>query len=139
MSHIISLHFHEKGYDKLAMMFHANVPSNFKVGVFLVALYLFNKIPSTTLNFDTLHIKLIFLKRYNKHKFTKKTCRFVFLAYSSLQKRYKCLHASPNKWSLSRHVSTCKHWLKIQQHSSLQAKYSVIDWYIAYYWYNTYL
>ena len=93
------LHFHEKGYDKLAMMFLTNLASNFWVDAFIVALYFIKKIPSTTLNFDTLAtLKFIFLKRYSKHKLiTKKTYPFVFLAYSSLQKRYKCLHASPNK------------------------------------------
>ncbi|KAH9669465.1 retrovirus-related pol polyprotein from transposon RE1 [Citrus sinensis] len=106
----------------LTMLFHANMPLQYWVDAFSTAVYVINKLPSSTLNMKTPFYKLFginfdyrglrsfgcrcfpYLRIYRKNKFSPKTYPCVFIGYSPSHKGYRCLYPPTNKVYISRHV-----------------------------------
>ena len=104
------------------MIFHATLPLGFWVDAFLIATYLINPLPSSSLNMETPYFKMFgrhrdysilkvlgckcfpYLRHHNQNKFSERTCQCVFIRYSPLHKGYRCIDPLTNKVYISRHV-----------------------------------
>lgn len=106
----------------LTLLAQANLPLKFWWNAFHTAAFLINRLPTIVLNNKT-PFKLLFhkipnyshlkvfgcvcypcLRPYNDHKHNYRTSRCIFLGYSSLHKRYQCLHSSRRMY-ISNHVT----------------------------------
>ena len=106
----------------LTMFFNAKLPLSLWVDAFLTVVYLINRLPSKVLKMESPFFMLFkqypeyrslrifgcqcfpYLRDYGKNKFSPKTYPCVFIGYSSLHKGYRCLHLSPKRVYISRHV-----------------------------------
>ncbi len=106
----------------LTMLFHARLPKNLRLEAFFTAVYLINRLPSSTIGMHTPFFKLHgihpdykslkvfgcrcfpYLRDYAKNKFEPKSYPCVFLGYSPIHKGYRCLHPPTKRVYLSRHV-----------------------------------
>ncbi len=104
------------------MLFHAWAPKNLWLEAFLTAVYLINRLPSSTIGMDTPFFKLHgvhpdynslktsgcrcfpYLRDYAKNKFEPKSYPCIFLGYNPTHKGYRCLHPPTKRVYLSRHV-----------------------------------
>lgn len=102
-------------------MFHASLPISIWVKIFLVVVYLINRIPLFTLSFKSPYktlfgkhancsgIKILgcrcfpCLQDYKKNKFNAKFFPRVFIGYSPLHKRYRCLNPMTKCGYIFRH------------------------------------
>ncbi|KAL6324620.1 hypothetical protein AAG906_013433 [Vitis piasezkii] len=106
----------------LTLLSHASLPTTFWPHAFATAVYLINRLPTTTLNLSS-PFELIFhqspnysrlkvfgclcypwLRPYTSHKLTPRSKPCVFLGYSLSQSAYLCLDPSTSKIYVSRHV-----------------------------------
>ncbi|KAH9680638.1 retrovirus-related pol polyprotein from transposon RE1 [Citrus sinensis] len=105
----------------LTLLAQAHLPLKFWWNAFHTAVYLINRLPTPVLNNISPFQKLFnqtpnysflrtfgcacypALRPYNKHKLDFKTCRCIFLGYSSYHKGYLCLHSSGRIYT-SNHV-----------------------------------
>uniref|UniRef100_A0A2N9G068 Integrase catalytic domain-containing protein n=1 Tax=Fagus sylvatica TaxID=28930 RepID=A0A2N9G068_FAGSY len=106
----------------LTMLFHARLPKNLWIEAFMTAVYLINRLPSSTIAMATPFFKLHgvnpdynslkvfgcrcfpYLRDYAKNKFEPKSYPCIFLGYSPIHKGYRCLHSPTKRVYLSRHV-----------------------------------
>uniref|UniRef100_A0A2N9I9N7 CCHC-type domain-containing protein n=1 Tax=Fagus sylvatica TaxID=28930 RepID=A0A2N9I9N7_FAGSY len=106
----------------LTMLFHARLPKNLWIEAFMTAVYLINRLPSSTIAMATPFFKLHgvnpdynslkvfgcrcfpYLRDYAKNKFEPKSYPCIFLGYSPIHKGYRCLHPPTKRVYLSRHV-----------------------------------
>jgi hypothetical protein len=104
------------------MLFHSGVPLFLWVEAFTTAVHLINRLPSSSLNFETPYFALhgthpnysslgVFGSKCfpytwdtRRHKFDPKTTLCVFVGYSDTYKGYKCFHPPSKKFFISRHV-----------------------------------
>ncbi|RVW88563.1 Retrovirus-related Pol polyprotein from transposon RE1 [Vitis vinifera] len=106
----------------LTLLSHASLPNTFWPHAFATAVYLINRLPTTTLNLFS-PFELIFhkspnyfrlkvfgclcypwLRPYTTHKLTPRSKPCVFLGYSLSQSAYLCLDPSTSKLYVSHHV-----------------------------------
>ena len=103
-------------------MFQAQLPLTLWVEAFIIATYLINIMPLSTINmkspFEKLFNKVLdydklrtfgcrcfpYLNDYNKNKFNKKSQPCVFVGYSLLHKGYHCLDLKTKRVYISKHV-----------------------------------
>lgn len=107
----------------LALLATASMPLHFWDHEFLAATYLINRTPSKVLDFATPIHRLLHadpdyntlrifgcacwpnLHPYNKHKLQFRSTRCVFLGYSNMHKRFKCLDPTSGRIYISRDVT----------------------------------
>lgn len=107
----------------LTQLFNSKVPQQFWLDSFQTAVYLLNRLPTSSLPgnanpyFELFHKEpdysnfLAFgcqcfpcLRPYAQHKFTPRSQSCVFLGYSSCYKGYKHFHPQTGRWYMLRHV-----------------------------------
>ncbi|KZV57610.1 hypothetical protein F511_03070 [Dorcoceras hygrometricum] len=106
----------------MSMLFHCGAPLYLWVEAFATAVFLINRLPSTSLDTDTpffklhkVHTNYSFLRVFGsrcfpytwdtrKHKFDPKTIPCIFVGYSDRHKGYKCFFPPSQKIIISRHV-----------------------------------
>ena len=106
----------------MTMLFHSGAPLCLWVEAFTTTVYLINRLPSSSFNFETpyffLHgthpnyssLRIFGSKCFpytwdtRRNKFDPKTLPCVFVGYSDIHKGYKCFHPSSKKFFISRHV-----------------------------------
>lgn len=105
----------------LILIFNANLPIFLWVEAFMTAVFLINRMPTSTLkmaspftklfgqNLTTIYWKFLvadvpYLKGYNKDKFQPKTFPCIFIGYNLLHKGYWCYHPESRRVYISRHV-----------------------------------
>ncbi|KAJ0028636.1 hypothetical protein Pint_36096 [Pistacia integerrima] len=106
----------------MTMLFHCGAPLFLWVEAFSTSVYLMNRLPSSTLNFETPYFALhgkhpIYssLRAFGskcfpyswdtrRHKFDPKTLLCIFVGYSEKHKAYKCFHSLSKKFFISWHV-----------------------------------
>jgi hypothetical protein len=104
------------------MLFHSNAPLFLWVEAFTTAVYLMNRLPSSTLNFESPYFMLhgnhptysslrVFGSKCfpytwdtKQNKFDPKTILCIFVGFSDKHKGYKCFHPPSKKMLISRHV-----------------------------------
>lgn len=100
----------------LAMLFHPNLPLSLWAEVFLTAVYLINRLPSTAQHNECPYSKLYkknpdysglraivcrcfpSLRHLNGSKFSKKTFPCVFIGYSPIHKGYRCMEPTTKRF-----------------------------------------
>jgi hypothetical protein len=111
----------------LALFAHAHIPIKFWDDAFLIATFLINHMPARVLDNTSPIERLLHtppnysmmrvfgcacwphLRAYNKHKLSFHSKECVFLGYSSLHKRYKCLDQESGRVYVSRDVIFDEH------------------------------
>lgn len=106
----------------LTMLFHANIPLFLWTEIFLAAVYLINRMPTSVLLNDSPYSKLYgkepnyrslrvigclcypSLRYQGGNKFVKKTYPCVFIGYSTIHKGYRCYEPKSKRVYISRHV-----------------------------------
>ena len=106
----------------MTMLFHSCAPLFIWVEAFTTAVYLINRLPSSSINFETPYFKLhhthpdysslrIFGSKCfpctwdtRVNKFDPKTVPCIFVGYSITHKGYKCFHPKSKRFFISRHV-----------------------------------
>nr|KYP45480.1 Retrovirus-related Pol polyprotein from transposon TNT 1-94 [Cajanus cajan] len=106
----------------MTLLFHSGAPLFLWVEAFITAVHLINRLPSSSLNFETPYFALhgthpdytslrVFGSKCfpytwdtRRHKFDPKTTICVFVGYSDKYKGYKCFHPPSKKFFISRHV-----------------------------------
>jgi Reverse transcriptase (RNA-dependent DNA polymerase) len=106
----------------LASMFHSHIPNKCWPDVFESITFVINRLPSSTISFQT-PLQLLFnrspdykffkvlgckcypyTRLYSSHKLAPRSILCVFIGYSSIYKGYKCLDLSTNRVYISRYV-----------------------------------
>ncbi|KAJ8771220.1 hypothetical protein K2173_026075 [Erythroxylum novogranatense] len=106
----------------MAMLFHSYTPLCLWVEAFTTTMFLLNRLPSSSLHFDTQYFQLrgthtdykslcVFGSKCfpytwdtRTHKFDPKNVLCVFVGYSEKHKGYKFFHQSTRKFFISRHI-----------------------------------
>jgi hypothetical protein len=103
-------------------MLESSVPSRFWVEAFSTAVYLINRLPSSTLSLDSPYFRLfgvppdynslhvfccicfVHLPPLERHKLAAQSVQCAFLGYSNSHKGFVCYDADANKIRISRNV-----------------------------------
>ncbi|PRQ50961.1 putative RNA-directed DNA polymerase [Rosa chinensis] len=113
----------------------SSLPFKFWVEVVQTSVFLINRLPASSLNFDSPFQKLFhnapdyyflksygcacypWLKPYSSHKFDSRSRRCVFIGYGTQHKGYRCLDPVSGKVYISRHVTFDENTFPFQEPS----------------------
>ncbi|KAL5777431.1 hypothetical protein ACOSP7_010357 [Xanthoceras sorbifolium] len=125
------------------LLIESSVPSKFWVEALSIAVYLINRLPTQTLQYDSPYLHLfgshpeyqslhtfgcvcfVHLPPTERHKLAAQSVRCAFIRYSTVQKGFVCFDATANKLRVSRNVIFFENQYFFQSH--ILSKYDLVE------------